>query len=103
MKNSRECIYKDCMHFEACNAWIRHGTTLYDDFNYSVENCPYFEDKTEQVKHGEWIECFEDWRQQIAGDECSHCGFQHYGSSINHYYYCPNCGAKMDKEEDNNE
>lgn len=50
----------------------------------------------QEVKHGEWKECFEDWRKQIAGDECSSCGFQHYGSSIVHYHYCPNCGAKMD-------
>ena len=44
---------------------------------------------------GEWKLCFEDWRQQIEGDECSVCGFRHYGTSIKHYHYCPNCGAKM--------
>lgn len=49
-----------------------------------------------EVKHGKWKECFEDWRKQIAGDECSACGFQHYGTSITHYNYCPNCGARMD-------
>lgn len=47
-------------------------------------------------KHGRWKQCFEDWRKQIEGDECSVCGFQHYGTSIGHYNYCPNCGAKMD-------
>ncbi|MBE5867972.1 MAG: hypothetical protein E7293_03310 [Lachnospiraceae bacterium] len=51
------------------------------------------------VVHGEWKQCFEDWRMQIVGDECSACGFQHYGSSINHYNFCPNCGAKMKGEE----
>ncbi len=49
-----------------------------------------------EVKHGEWQECFEDWRKQIVGDECSICNFRHYGTSISHYHYCPNCGAKMD-------
>ena len=48
------------------------------------------------VVHGRWKQCFEDWRQQIEGDKCSACGFEHYGTSINHYHYCPNCGAKMD-------
>lgn len=48
------------------------------------------------VKHGKWKLCYEDWRMQIAGDECSACGFQHYGTCISHYHYCPNCGAKMD-------
>ncbi len=48
------------------------------------------------VKHGKWKLCYEDWRMQIAGDECSACGFQHYGTCISHYHYCPNCGAKME-------
>ena len=50
------------------------------------------------VKHGKWCQCFEDWRKQIVGDKCSYCGFEHYGSSIIHYRYCPSCGAKMDLE-----
>lgn len=59
--------------------------------------CP--ESEVVKVKHGKWKECFEDWRKQIAGDECSVCGFQHYGTSITNYNYCPNCGAKMDGGE----
>lgn len=51
-----------------------------------------------EVRHGRWVQCFEDWRKQIEGDKCSVCGFEHYGTSIGHYHYCPNCGAKMDKE-----
>ena len=55
----------------------------------------------EPVRHGRWKRCFEDWRKQLEGDECSACGFQYYGMAIDHYLYCPNCGAKMDaKEED---
>lgn len=51
-----------------------------------------------EVKYGEWKLCYEDWRKQIAGDECSICGFQHFGASISHYHYCPNCGARMEAE-----
>lgn len=50
----------------------------------------------QEVKHGKWKLRYEDWRKQIPGDECSACGFQHYGACISHYHYCPNCGAKMD-------
>ena len=50
------------------------------------------------VKHGEWEQCFEDWRCQIEGDKCSVCGFEHYGTNIRNYNYCPNCGARMDGE-----
>lgn len=48
------------------------------------------------VVHGRWEQCFEDWRKQIEGDQCSVCGFAHYGTTIRDYNYCPNCGAKMD-------
>ena len=51
-----------------------------------------------EVRHGKWQTCFEDWRKQIEGDECSACGFQHYGTNIRNYLYCPNCGARMDGE-----
>ncbi len=43
---------------------------------------------------GEWQVCFEDWRKQMAGDQCSKCGFQNYGPS-NLYNFCPNCGIPM--------
>ena len=49
-------------------------------------------------KHGRWVVCYEDWRKQIAGDECSACGFKSFGIGISHYNYCPNCGAKMKTE-----
>lgn len=53
------------------------------------------------VVHGRWEQCFEGWRKQIEGDQCSVCGFAHYGTTIRDYNYCPNCGAKMDGGADN--
>lgn len=50
------------------------------------------------VVHGKWELCFEDWRKQLEGDKCSICGFEHYGTCIRSYNYCPSCGAKMDLE-----
>lgn len=44
----------------------------------SIENAPAAD--VQEIKHGEWKLCYEDWRMQIAGDECSACGFQHYGT-----------------------
>lgn len=58
---------------------------------------PVSREQVERMR-GEWRECFEDWRKQIAGDQCSKCGFQHYGTSINHYHFCPACGAPMTDE-----
>jgi hypothetical protein len=88
---------KKCLHEEACAAWIQYGKTLYDDFEYSVNGCPYYAAK---VVHGRWIE----YGESIY---CSACGFE--TSSLLPYVcdgekwvpcyankYCGNCGAKMD-------
>ena len=85
------------MHKPACNAWIKHGKTLYDDFEYNVENCPYY-----KVARGRFI--IDRERDVIR---CSACGFEI--SSMIPYVcdgekwvpcyankYCGNCGAKMD-------
>lgn len=57
----------------------------------------------EPVRMGQWERCFEDWRQQIEGDKCSACGFEYYGTGIRRFHYCPNCGAKMELEDENND
>jgi hypothetical protein len=40
-----------CIHKDACAAWIRHGETLYDDFAYSVEDCPYYGIRCEKCRY----------------------------------------------------
>ena len=69
-------------------AGFQYAIKLIKRFNVSEEVAP--------VRHGRWKLCYEDDRHQIEGDECTACGFQHYGTAINHYRYCPACGAKMD-------
>ncbi len=46
------------------------------------------------VRHGRWL--YGDYYD--IGDVCSECDWD---SQMTHppYRYCPNCGAKMDKEE----
>lgn len=49
------------------------------------------------VVHGRFEPCFDEngnWRQGFA--KCSYCGKGYYAQVINHFGYCPNCGAKMD-------
>ena len=86
---------KDCIHNEVC--YIRE---ICNDIEEQIKElgCMDFIARADvqEIKHGKWKLCYEDWRMQIAGDECSACGFQHYGTCISHYHYCPNCGAKMD-------
>ena len=86
---------KDCIHNEVC-----HMREICNDIEEQIKElgCIDFIARADvqEIKHGKWKLCYEDWRMQIAGDECSACGFQHYGTCISHYHYCPNCGAKMD-------
>lgn len=49
------------------------------------------------VVHGRWGPCFdENCRCRWGFGKCSNCGQEYYAHAINHYKYCPNCGAKMD-------
>lgn len=82
---------KNCKHKEACAAWIRHGETLYDDFDYSVENCPYYA----KAVHGKWM-----WEGEFKA--CSECGSyvewdETLGASF--WKFCPYCGTKMESEK----
>lgn len=58
----------------------------------------------EPVKYGHWI-CIGDIDEYIF--ECSECHEIYYlndGTPKEHQYnYCPNCGAKLCKGEENNE
>ena len=72
---------KECLHIDVCQSWIRHGNTLYSDFEYSTEDCPYFA----EVKHGRW-------KSAGMGDYyCTLCQ-QLVNPRTN---YCPKCGAIM--------
>lgn len=54
------------------------------------------------VVHGCFEPCFDEngnWRQGFA--KCSNCGKEYYAQVINHFGYCPSCGAKIDGGADN--
>ena len=54
----------------------------------------------EPVRHGRWIdETFKSWGLVHHPFKCNLCGEHAEFSSL----YCPNCGAKMDEEEEDEE
>lgn len=63
----------------------------YDD----IKNAPTID----PVKHGRWINAYPEIEPNpmFMYGICSECGFeQSISDKLN---YCPNCGAKMDEEE----
>lgn len=49
-----------------------------------------------EVRHGKWV-----WNGETCCNQCSVCGVGAMWFRVQmEYYYCPNCGAKMDESED---
>ena len=53
---------------------------------------------TSEVRHGHWINHFDDLFPMESTVECSICGEKEWMMTIINHNYCPNCGAKMDEE-----
>ena len=98
---------KDCIHFDVCeNLYEIHG----DGLSEESHGCEHFKDRSRfvELSHAEWVE-----DEDMYGDpiyHCSNCN-EHFvleegTPTDNCYFYCPNCGAKMDeqalKERENN-
>ena len=83
-----ETEYVDVRIFRDGTATIATGTKPY-----------YRELKAEPVRHGEWISKMVTRDGEYAGWICSNCGYFTANSKACFYNYCPNCGARMDKDE----
>lgn len=69
----------------------------------AIDDLKTFEPKEGEYIHGRelgkewlydhWVTYFEDWR-------CSNCGVVFEQESKPKYHYCPNCGARMRGEHD---
>ena len=91
-----KCRY--CFNLAACAAWIRHGSSLYSDFSYSVADCPYYVSSTDvvEVVHSSWVGFPNNEVWDLRCDKC-HLILP-FGQRPETMHYCPNCGAKMDGE-----
>lgn len=55
-----------------------------------------------EVRHGRWETIYK--HSEIATlVKCSECGHERYIQTGEEVNYCPNCGARMDGEEQENE
>ncbi len=92
------CMVTVCKKF--CDKAIPSNGTIYVPFSklkeYVADERPMVE--AEPVRHGRWIFNPKDAIEMMFTlPKCSECG----ASSADGGNYCPNCGAKMDKEKEN--
>ena len=68
----------------------------YEEFNARmvIANAPTVD--AEPVRHGHWINHFDDLFPEESTQECSVCHAEQMGTMLNDNY-CPNCGARMNK------
>lgn len=77
-------------------------------FFEEVDNVPKFyewlngQPTIDPVKHGKWIKHVLKNANVPWGYDCSACGvwFVVGDDTVEKYYYCPNCGAKMERSEE---
>ena len=100
-------IDADALQEELRNSWIRKAKMPMEADPFlafamnDIDNAPTID--AEPVKHGEWKKVkgadggYTDFR-------CSNCRRYrfHNGEMLKKYLYCPNCGAKMYKEIEDN-
>ena len=95
----RERMYHDAFETDSdmqkwdSGCWIR-----YKMFENALEETPTVD--AEPVRHGHWINNFDDLFPMESTVECSICGEKEWMMTIINHNYCPNCGAKMDEVRD---
>lgn len=98
---SRKAAVKIAQKYGLVNgsALGRH-TGLADCIAIEIEGLPAAD--VEPVRHGRWV-----GRSGLFQGECSVCGYRTYDKTADwarkYWTYCPNCGAKMDLEEETND
>ena len=92
---------KECVHNNICNIKQRYNHPKYA-LQHIEKYCQHFKDRSRfvELKHAE-----SDEHEDMYGDpfyRCSNCRenyfLEEWTPIENRYFYCPNCGAKMDEQ-----
>lgn len=96
---------KDCLYCKPCsvlNAEFKKHPKDFIETDLCAKQCTTFKDRSRfvELSHAEWVE-----DEDMYGDpiyHCSNCN-EHFvleegTPTDNCYFYCPNCGAKMDEQ-----
>lgn len=104
---SREAAVKIAQEYGFVRGNFEFGHTLHsaaaDCIAIEIEGLPAAD--VEPVRHGRWVRTEDDWNS-LTTFQCTVCG-EEFCFEIDedlellNYNYCPNCGAKMDLEDEN--
>ena len=97
--------FQELWHYTAVKAIIDNAPTIDDPLPYypecdSCKNADKYE-----PKKGKWEENEDDYYYSVYTIECSCCNHEWYfevGTDVKDldYNYCPNCGARMETEDE---
>ena len=76
---------------ESCAGWPRPLESAYEE----IQDMPAAD--VAPVRHGRWEDVFQDGPCSWSG-KCSRCRVRNDIPPLLLAHYCPNCGARMDKE-----
>lgn len=91
-------------NLSACNPGT-FSEMCYADSIETVKHFPAAD--VEPVRHGRWVRTEDDWNS-LTTFQCTVCGEEFCFEidedlTLLNYNYCPNCGAKMVLEDENDE
>ena len=90
------------INVEVAKEYLRHNS--FDNPYFRSQACQQASDALDtvpaadvmEVRHGQWVNEHQEGLGSFSA-ECSLCGKRTL--AYFHYFYCPNCGAKMDGEK----
>ena len=94
----RNCTESDCTY---CNVNILAVALERGHFNplMGEQHTVQIDSELVPVRHGRWINHYDDLFPEESTQECSVCHAEQMGTMLNDNY-CPNCGAKMDERRE---
>ena len=93
---SREAVLKAVNAYDYRGFTVEMVKTITDGCAIEIKKLPAVD--AEPVRYGRWIK-----RGYVCGEsewKCSACGETEWRGSTYGLNFCPNCGAKMDKERE---
>ena len=98
-----DLLKKNHLMADDCNDCEQYPRSCHFDYNYTKRDfCEWIDDEptadVREVVRGEWIEVDD----ALVRGYCSQCGWEayYYEDDVVGMPYCPNCGADMRGDED---